>query len=335
MTNFIHQFHFIRPWWWLAFIPLILLTMLYKNQAHTDNQWQKVCDAHLLPHLLVDKFKQSSNRWLWLLALAWFVAIFSLSGPTWRYEKQPVYQKQISRVIVMDLSTNTLATDLPPSRLAREKFKLLDLLNHLKEGQVGLIVYAGEPYTVSPLTNDAKTISAMVSDLSPQIIPVQGNNLSSGLLLAKKLFQQAEVTQGQVIVLSSGHIDEQAIKTSKQLSASGFNVSVLGIGSSKQAPLSAGDGQYMHTSQGNIAFSQYNAKQLQQLAKAGHGTYLPISDSNQDITQLLAFDKKASITNRSREHRQTKLWQDEGHWFVFLLLPFVLLCFRRKFLTRI
>jgi len=334
MNQFIHQFHFLRPWWWLAMIPLLLIIILFKTFARSDSAWEKVCDRHLLPHLLLEQFTQISKNWLWLLFVAWLIAVFALAGPTWRYLEQPIYQKQINRIIVMDLTANSLATDLPPSRLAREKFKLLDLLNHIKEGQVGLIVYAGEPYTVSPLTNDAKTIASMANDLSPQIMPIQGNNLSAGLLLAKKLFQQAQVISGQIIVISSGDIDVAAVTAAKTVKADGFDVSILGVGTQKQAPLATTSGQYLHNAQGNIAFSQFDVIQLKAVAQAGDGIYVPITNNNDDVQQLLQYRVVNTIQNNPQK-QQTKLWQDEGHWFVLLLLPLVLLSFRKNFLTRI
>ena len=44
------------------------------------------------------------------------------------------------------------ADDLPPSRLARARYKIEDVLALGTEGQTGLVVYAGDAFTVSPLT---------------------------------------------------------------------------------------------------------------------------------------------------------------------------------------
>ena len=331
----LHQFHFIRPWWWLAIIPLFFLISFYKKQSQKNHAWEQVCDSHLLPYLLKNQFSSQSNRWLWILYLLSFILVFALAGPTWRYTLTPIYQKKINRVVVMDLSNNTIATDLPPSRLVRERYKLRDLLQKVREGEIGLVVYAGEAYTVSPLTSDAKTIASMVEQLTPNIMPIQGNNLSSGLKLASKLFKGANQSQGNIIVLSAGMIDSSSITLAKQLATKGFTTSVLGIGASKKVPLKDPQGHFMHNNKGEILFSQYHANTLASLADAGDGIYLPFSNDNADITQLLQQNKVQNFSQSSKAKLATKQWKDEGFWFVLLALPLVLLSFRRKIIKQI
>ena len=74
------------------------------------------------------------------------------------------------------------ATDLKPSRLTLARFKVLDILNRTKDGQVGLIVFAGDAFVVSPLTDDVQTIAALVPVLTSDIMPAQGSRIARGLL---------------------------------------------------------------------------------------------------------------------------------------------------------
>ena len=48
-------FHFIRPWWLLAFIPVVLFVVLLFRHSGKSNSWAKYCDAHLLEHVLVGR----------------------------------------------------------------------------------------------------------------------------------------------------------------------------------------------------------------------------------------------------------------------------------------
>lgn len=334
MRELISQFHFLRPWWWLALLPLMLIFFLYRQQHRSSDAWQEVCDAHLLPQLLLNQTKQQARYWLWLLLGMWLIAVFALAGPTWRYRVQPTYQKQISRMVLLDLSPASLSTDLPPSRLLRARYKLLDILNNIKEGDVGLIAYAGEPYSVSPLTGDAKTIAAMINQLSPSIMPVAGNDLSKALSLAMKMLQQAGQTSGQIIVISSGNIDNDAAKTAAKLADAGYAVSVLGVGTNKRAPLASANGQFVHDENGNILFSQFDSNGLAAVAKAGHGIYQPFTSDDQDILRLLG-QVDSNRVDKTKQSSVIKQWQDEGNWFVLLLLPLVLLAFRRAFIKRL
>ena len=74
---------------------------------------------------------------------------------------QPVHQKQDALVLVLDLSYSMKSGDLAPSRIDRARQKLLDLLKQRKEGQTGLIAYAGDAHIVTPLTDDTDTIDTV------------------------------------------------------------------------------------------------------------------------------------------------------------------------------
>ena len=135
-------FHFLRPWWFLALIPAIILFISALRRAKSgDNVWSKHCDPHLLEHLL-SKNNSISRTWLpYLLFSLWIIAIIALAGPTWSLYAQNVYQKNIARVIALDVSQSMNAADIAPSRLERGKYKILDLLHSIKEGQTGMIVF--------------------------------------------------------------------------------------------------------------------------------------------------------------------------------------------------
>ncbi|NNM59453.1 MAG: VWA domain-containing protein [Legionellales bacterium] len=327
--NFIQSFHFIRPWWLLALIPLALLWIQLQRRYRQSNEWEKVCDPHLLPHLLVHQVGSGGRLLASLLALGWFIAVIALSGPAWNRLPQPVYNQNSSRVIVLDLSNDMLVNDVPPSRLIRARYKLTDLLKQSNEGQTALVVYSGEPYVVSPLTNDTNTISSMIADLSPAIMPVAGTNLSSALNLAAKLLKQANVAEGQIIVIMSGKADENAITKAAQLAKEGYNVSVLGVGTTKNTPIMQTNGEFFHDEQGAIVFSKLDTNSLKKLAQKGQGQYVTFSNDNSDLTALLASASTLGELQQGKEKATTDLWQDEGRWLIVLLIPLGLVAFRR------
>ncbi|MEZ5450934.1 MAG: VWA domain-containing protein [Thiolinea sp.] len=67
------------------------------------------------------------------------------------------------------------ARDAAPNRLDAARFKLLDLLQQRRDGQTALVVFAGDAFTVSPLTDDTEAIAAQAKNLSPEVMPVQGS----------------------------------------------------------------------------------------------------------------------------------------------------------------
>jgi Ca-activated chloride channel family protein len=330
LTSFIAHFHFLRPWWWLAVIPLVFFLLSLRRRLGGTHHWEQVCDSHLLPYLLEHSPGASLKQISVLLAAGWLLAIFALAGPTWQQLPQAVYAKNTGRVLVMDLSENVRAADLLPSRLVRARYKLLDILHASKEGQTGLIVYSGEPYLVSPLTEDTNTIASLVPDLSPSIIPTQGNDLAAALKMAAKLLRQSGLEKGQIVVLAASSPSEDAINVAKQLAEQGITTSVLGVGTGRNAPMTLANGQYVTDKKGAIVFSHLNMDNLQQLAQAGRGSYVVITDNSNDVNTLLqSTDFNTTALTASEEKVTTNLWKDEGHWFIWLLLPLAVVAFRR------
>ena len=174
-------FHFLRPDWFYALIPALLLFLLmrYRHSQHT--KWERAIEPHLLQHILDNPNKQVSRSPLSLILIAWLLATMALAGPVWRETPQPVHEREDALVIIFDLSRSMLATDVKPDRLVRAKRKLIDLLELRDEGVTALIVFAGDAHTVSPLTDDTNTITAMIPALSPDIVPAPGSRLTSAL----------------------------------------------------------------------------------------------------------------------------------------------------------
>ncbi|GAL31018.1 TPR domain protein in aerotolerance operon [Vibrio variabilis] len=71
------------------------------------------------------------------------------------------------------MSQSVYAEDIKPSRLAQIRYKALDILSLFEQGQTGLVAYAGDAYTLSPLTTDAATLANAIQYLSPEIMPFQ------------------------------------------------------------------------------------------------------------------------------------------------------------------
>ena len=84
----------------------------------------------------------------------------------------PLYTLEKAHVLVLDLSYSMYATDLKPNRLTQAKYKAIDLIKKWHEGEKKLLAYAGDAFTISPLTADANAIINHIPHLSPNIMPL-------------------------------------------------------------------------------------------------------------------------------------------------------------------
>lgn len=314
---------------WLI-LPLVFYVGYLSRQTHTSHAWEQIADVKLIKPLLLNASRPKYLNF-GLLAFTWLLAIIALAGPSWQLTQVPLYQNQQATVLVASLNDTMLANDLPPSRMVRMRYKLIDILKQHSDGQIGLITFAGEPYVVSPLTQDSQTISGLADSLSPDIMPVAGNNLNAALLLAKKTLLQAGQTQGHIIVLTADSADNAAINTAKTLASDGITTSVLGMATKFGAPLLSDNNN------GKVEISRLDNKSLQALANAGQGQFQMFTADDSDINNLLnSFDlsnknKKVTICKNNDKNCSDTLnfWHNQGYWLVWLCLPLVLLLFRR------
>ena len=116
-----------------------------------------------------------------VLSVIWILAALALAGPAWDKEPAPFADDDAGLVVLLKVSGTMQATDVQPSRLARAKHKLRDLMQARKGLSTGLIAYSGSAHLVMPLTRDDRIVSAMVEDLTPELMPADGDALAEAL----------------------------------------------------------------------------------------------------------------------------------------------------------
>ena len=157
MSEILGDFHFLRPFWFLGLIPILMIWLVYRSQDKGSGGWEGVINPMLADYLIdrgevISEFTKRVQFLLWLIA--WLLACTALAGPTWEKLPEPVAKKVSALIIVLDLSPSMLAQDIKPSRIMRARYKLIDILNLRKEGLTALVVYSGGAHLVSPLTDD-------------------------------------------------------------------------------------------------------------------------------------------------------------------------------------
>lgn len=324
------EFHFIRPYCLLALIPVIgTVILLLKNKLDQGN-WSQVCDTALLPFVLQQK---PNNKKRWRLSISAFssvLAVLALAGPTWEQLPIPVFRNDAALVIALDLSRSMDATDIKPSRLSLARFKIADILKQRKVGQTALLVYAGDVFTVTPLTEDSETIASQISVLNTEIMPTQGSNTLLAIKKASNLLKQTGLQSGDILLITDGV--DMANSNEIITALAGYHLSILGVGTSKGAPIKAQAG-FVKDNQGNIIIPKLNNSSLFKLANKGNGLYKTISSDDSDIEAILnQLDKTIGQASQKDNHLLIDQWHEKGPWLLLLILPLVALSFRKGFI---
>jgi len=315
----LQAFHFLRPHVLWALLAVPVLAVLWRLRLRRADAWRANVDAHLLPALLVAGGRAS---WFAFAAglLACALGVIALAGPSWRQDEQPMFRTHAPLVIALDLSARIQAADLPPSRLLQARAKLADLLRERHAGEVALLAYAGDSFTVAPLTDDAGNVALFLDALDPSVMPVGGQRGDRAIAAAVKLLQQAEFAHGDILLLTD-RADAAARTQAAQAKAAGYRVSALGLGTPQGAAYRDGNGA--------IAQARLEESSLESLARSGGGRYARLQQGDEDLRALGVLDP-ARTDSAGGEETGGLQWRDEGYWLLPLVMLLLLPGFRRR-----
>lgn len=308
----------LRPQWlWALALPPVAAALWWRGQR-AGSAWATRVDAHLLPHLLE---RNVARRGAWGLVVAMLAAamgILALAGPSLGTTTQPVWQTRTPLVIVLDLSSATLAADVPPSRLAVARAKIAQLLDARAGAQVALVAYAGEAFTIAPLTDDAANVALYLDALHPDVMPVDGRDTAAALGHAGDLLARGAFGSGRVLLLSDS-ADAPAIAAATRLRAAGYRVDVLGLGSAQGAPYRGPRG---------IDTARLDGATLRALAQAGGGRFAAVTLEPGDLRSLGVLD--ATRMEGATTSGQGTQRRDDGYWLLPPLMLLAVWAFRRR-----
>ncbi|MDR3461198.1 MAG: VWA domain-containing protein [Beijerinckiaceae bacterium] len=193
-------FALLRPWWLLVLPALGLFFYLTKPGGGALTGWARAADESLLAAMAA-RGGVSGGKEVFLPAiLALVVGIFALSGPALRVHDQHSLRNLDATLIVMDLSTDV--TD--SARLRAAATVASEVIDHAGTRQTGLVLYAGDAYLASALSDDRSGIDPLLFALDSQTVPDAGVRPDRALKLAQKLLSEAHILRGDIVLISGG-----------------------------------------------------------------------------------------------------------------------------------
>ncbi|MET1219495.1 MAG: VWA domain-containing protein [Glaciecola sp.] len=317
------QFHFLRPWWWLALLPVLGMVWLLKHSQAVQDAVTHLLSPALYRFLTQSESTQAQRRnaqW-WPLPVILLLGIAGLAGPTVKQIPQPTFQVEVGTVLLLDMSLSMRATDVRPNRLTRARFKAMDFIAANKGGEMGVVAYAGDAFVISPITADGRNLATLIPALSPELMPVLGSDALRGLEVAAELLEQAGYQTGNIIWFTDGVDYAEMPELTKWLRASNYTVSVLAVGTAEGAPIQQLNGQLLKDPSGAIVIPKVNATQLKTLVEISNGHFSTTTADERDIVHLLdGLDNSASAVEQDDLVNSDK-WYELGP---YLLIPILL-----------
>jgi Ca-activated chloride channel family protein len=295
-----NDFHFLRPWWLLAMLPCMAIVWRLYAVHDPVHRWRKVIAPDLLPHLLVHAEQRRRVSPIGLLSVCWSFLVLALSGPTWQREPAPFGDDTAVLVIVLKVTPSMQEQDIQPTRLARSVEKIHDLLALRPGAKTALVAYSGTAHQVMPLTTDAGIISSFAAELSPDVMPTEGDSAAAALGLADQLVMQSG-SRGWILWIADGVNAGQLGSLQKREKTSSVPVTVLAT--SKDGP---------------------ERQSLLDAAAPLNLTVVSVSPDDSDVKKLSSNTRFSTATEATGER-----WRDNGYWLVPGLCLFCLGWFRR------
>ncbi|GEN23278.1 transporter [Halomonas cupida] len=202
-TDALSALHLLRPWWCLL-LPLIALLWWWWRRRTTHGG---ASSKHIAPHL--DQALRVGSRThrrftpIDSLALLLVFLVLGAAGPTWSRIPNPMVTQTAPLVVVLKVSEDMLAQDIPPSRLERARHKIEDLLETRSGASTALIAYAGSAHQAVPLTDDPGLIRPYLEGLAPDVMPEPGDAAADALAMAEDLLADSPVP-GAILFVTDG-----------------------------------------------------------------------------------------------------------------------------------
>ncbi|MCY3999101.1 MAG: VWA domain-containing protein [Flavobacteriaceae bacterium] len=217
---------------------------------------------------------------LQLFALGFFV--LGLARPQIvNVSTQSFTSSGIDIVMAIDVSSSMLARDLKPNRLTALKEVAANFIEDRYTDRIGLVVYAGESYTKTPITSDQSIVKNALSQVSYQGILQDGTAIGMGLATAVNRLKDSKSKSKVIILLTdgvnnSGFIDPlAAVELAKE-----FNIKTytIGLGSNGQAMAPVAilpNGQFQY----GLTEVEIDQELLQEIAQSTGGQYFRATDN--------------------------------------------------------
>jgi Ca-activated chloride channel homolog len=184
-------------------------------------------------------FRQRSRHVLFLLRLLAICSlIIALARPQSSTKEQNITTEGIDIILAMDISPSMLAEDLKPNRIEAAKKVAMEFIESRPSDRIGLVVFAGESFTQSPLTTDHSVIKNLLASLKSGMLS-DGTALGEGLATSVSRIKDSKAKSKVIILLTDGVNNSGSIAplTASEIAKTfGIRVYTIGVGTTGSAP---------------------------------------------------------------------------------------------------
>lgn len=252
------------------------------------------------------------------------LVLVALARPQRVNEQLELNSEGIDIVLVLDVSGSMELQDIKPNRLEAAKDVAMNFINGRVQDRIGMVVFAGDAYSLAPLTTDYDLLRESINSISYGMIQNDGTAIGSALAVAVNRMRDSNAKSKVIILISDG--ENTAGSLDPELAAQlaygyGIKLYAIGIGKDGQVPYDVdGSGQILYVE------TQMDESNLRQIAQIGEGQFFRADSRNalQQVFQQINQMEKTEVTEKRFRDTQD-YYQVYLKWALLLLLVWMLL----------
>lgn len=317
--------------WVLYGIPVVPL--LFALRALLAWRTRPHLDLTLLPG---PGTAPTAGRWLRfvpdaVLTLALSLVLVALARPQLTTQLVEQTSTGLDIVLVLDVSASMQLPDLTPNRLEAAKRTAREFVRGRFKDRIGLVVFAGEAYSLCPLTTDYALLLRQLDGIRPGLIRADGTAIGSALGVAINRLRLAPTASRVCILLSDGEntAGQLAPETAAQLARS-FNIRLYTVGLGADGPVAFGLDSLTNTPR--VVETRLDETAMRQLARIGNGRFFRATDQAGLAAIFRQLDRLTRSPLRETRFRDTRdFYPIYLRWAIVCLLGWLVL--KSSFLT--
>lgn len=295
LYNWLRDIEFAYPWVFTAMLLIPLMIYWYITKGKDQQSSLKVSSIRSFGESR--SFKTALRHVPFVLRLFCIACLITaLARPQTRNDQELVSGEGIDIMLCMDVSGSMLAQDFTPNRLEAMKQVAVNFIDKRPTDRIGLVIFAGESFTSSPITMDRNTLKTQILNAQTGYL-ADGTAIGDGLATSVERLKNSAAKSRVVILLTDGEnqgglLDPEA---AKEIAKSvGIKVYTIGMATEgfAAAPMQSEDGQVtLRKQKVNI-----NETLLREIAAETGGLYFRARD-NASLEQIYSeIDKLEKST---------------------------------------
>ena len=254
-----------------------------------------------------------------LYTLLMVLVIMALARPQKTNEMVEQWTEGIDIMLVVDISESMQIEDFKPNRLEAAKDVARNFIDGRFQDRIGMVIFSGDAYSLSPLTTDYDLLKAYIEDISFDMIENRGTAIGSALAVATNRMRESDSESKVMILLSdgdntAGNIDP--ITAAKLAHAYGIKMYTIAIGKEGRVPFGKdffGRPRYVENT--------LDETTLREIASIGEGQFYRVSDNQalEQVFELIDTYEKADI-KETRYKDTIDFYQVYLKWAIVIFL---------------